>query len=45
MFFKVRVKPFSFQLSQNLKTAKGILQKKKGWLIHLENSAGDFGWG
>ena len=38
-------KPFSFQLIQPLKTSKGILKNKKGWLLRLEDSTGHYGWG
>ena len=45
MQLKLRVKPFSFHLLQTLQTSQGIIRKKQGWLINLENESGDVGWG
>ena len=45
MSLKLITKPFSFQLIQTLKTSKGLLTGKKGWLLRLEDSTGHCGWG
>ncbi len=45
MELKLRVKPFSFELQQQLKTSHGIITKKQGWLINLEDKLGGIGWG
>ncbi len=38
-------KPFSFKLLRPIQTSKGILKKKKGWLLRLQNNSGKLGWG
>ncbi len=45
MSISLKIKPFSFRLQRPLKTSKGILSKKQGWLIQLENTVGKVGWG
>tara|TARA_Y100001968_G_scaffold51762_1_gene42716 strand:- start:28709 stop:29677 length:969 start_codon:yes stop_codon:yes gene_type:complete len=45
MNLSLDVKNFSFNLNQILKTSKGILKEKKGWLIKVKTSSGDCGWG
>ena len=39
------VKPFSFQLVKELKSSKGLITRKSGWLLHLESTYGESGWG
>tara|TARA_B100000212_G_C27366327_1_gene530502 strand:+ start:456 stop:1427 length:972 start_codon:yes stop_codon:yes gene_type:complete len=38
-------KPFSFKLTRKLITSKGIIFEKKGILIQIKDSDGNFGWG
>ncbi len=45
MLLTLHIKPFSFRLNQTLETSQGVLKGKKGWLLHLENSRGEHGWG
>ncbi len=45
MQLKLNCKPFSFRLSQTLKTSQGTLKEKKGWLLRLEDKTGKCGWG
>ena len=45
MCLALNVKPFSFNLLEALQTSKGIIKEKSGWLIHIENSIGNYGWG
>ena len=45
MHLKIDIKPFSFQLNQTLKTSKGELNTKKGWLLRIKNPRGEYGWG
>ncbi|WP_320666499.1 o-succinylbenzoate synthase [Prochlorococcus sp. MIT 1307] len=45
MRLSIHIKPFSFRLIKRLKTSQGIIEEKKGWLIHLENALGKSGWG
>ncbi len=40
-----KFKPFSFKLTRKLRTSQAIVEKKQGWLIRLENSKSEFGWG
>tara|TARA_Y100001968_G_scaffold332312_1_gene390005 strand:+ start:19932 stop:20888 length:957 start_codon:yes stop_codon:yes gene_type:complete len=42
---KFQYKPFSFYLKQPLETSQNIIKCKHGWLMRLENSRGDVGWG
>ena len=41
----INTKPFSFQLRRKLITSQGIINKKIGLLIQIEDSDGNFGWG
>ena len=45
MILKLSTKPFSFNLLRNLETAQGIIKKREGWLIRLQNETGELGWG
>ncbi len=45
MSLKIQIKPFSFQLIKTLRTSKGTIRGKQGWLLRLENSLGNCGWG
>ena len=45
MELRLQIKPYGFQLSRPLITAAGVLQKRRGWLLRLEDSAGRLGWG
>ena len=45
MLLFLNSKPFSFQLIRPLKTSQGIIYKKTGFLIKLQNKAGGIGWG
>ena len=45
MVLTLHIKPFSFRLIQTLETSQGMLEGKKGWLLHLESSDGKHGWG
>ena len=45
MVLSLHSKPFTFKLSQSLNTSQGVVDKKRGWLIKLKNSSGNYGWG
>ncbi len=45
MQITIKIKPFSFNLTKNLNTFRGVIFKKKGWLLHIENEHGQCGWG
>ncbi len=45
MHLKIKWKPFSFSLTETLRTSQGLLQSKQGWLLHLETPSGNCGWG
>ena len=45
MVLWLQIKPYAFQLSRPLQTASGVLKKRRGWLLRLEDSAGRLGWG
>lgn len=45
MRLSLEIKPFSFFLVRSLKTFRGIIHEKKGWLLKIENESGDCGWG
>ncbi len=45
MRLNLEIKPFSFDLTKALQTSQGLLRKKQGWLIHLEQQNGNVGWG
>ena len=41
----LEIKPFAFSLVRPLKTFKGSIHTKRGWLLKIKNSYGDYGWG
>ena len=41
----INTKPFSFQLTKNLTTSQGLIHNKKGLLLQIKDSDGNFGWG
>ena len=41
----INTKPYSFQLARKLKTSHGILDKKIGLLLQIQDSNGNFGYG
>ncbi len=41
----LKTKPFSFELLKPLKTSKGFINKKEGWLVHVQTDSGKSGWG
>ncbi len=41
----INSKPFSFQLTRQLKTSKGIIHNKIGLLLKIKDSDGNCGWG
>ena len=45
MRLSLEVKPFSFHLVRNLKTFRGIIKEKKGWLIKIKDNSETCGWG
>ena len=45
MKINLEYKPFRFSLKKKLITSKGVIKEKRGWLIHLEDSIGNHGWG
>ncbi len=45
MLLTLDLKPFSFELIRPIRTSQGLLKKKQGWLLHLQRSNGDSGWG
>ena len=45
MHLTLRLKPFSFRLIETLKTSRGLIEGKKGWLLCLKDSNGQHGWG
>ncbi len=45
MCLTLHVKPFCFRLVKALKTSQGLIDRKEGWLLHLENQSGQLGWG
>ena len=42
---RLRWRPFRLRLSQPLRTARGPLLEKRGWLLRLETADGAVGWG
>jgi o-succinylbenzoate synthase len=38
-------RPFAFPLPQPLRTARGLLSEKRGWLLRLQAPSGAVGWG
>ena len=45
MHLSLQIKPFSFSLIRPLKTLRGSLRKKKGWLVKVQDNYGKCGWG
>tara|TARA_Y100001968_G_C19390678_1_gene735402 strand:+ start:755 stop:1726 length:972 start_codon:yes stop_codon:yes gene_type:complete len=45
MIINLNKRKFSFNLERPLKTSKGLITRKEGWLLHLQNSIGEEGWG
>ncbi len=45
MKLNLKIKPFSFNLLKELKTFHGVINKKNGWLIRIEDEIGNIGWG
>ena len=42
---QLEIRPFRFQLRQPLHTATGVLSERRGWLLRLEDTSGQCGWG
>ncbi|MFM7549462.1 MAG: o-succinylbenzoate synthase [Cyanobacteriota bacterium] len=42
---RLRWRPFALALPQPLRTARGLLRHKRGWLLRLEDPSGRLGWG
>ena len=38
-------RPFAFRLARPLRTARGVLEERRGWLLRLESADGALGWG
>ena len=45
MELRLQIKPYGFQLNRPLRTAAGVFQERRGWLLRLEDSSGRLGWG
>ncbi|WP_320675375.1 o-succinylbenzoate synthase [Prochlorococcus sp. MIT 1341] len=45
MDLRFHFKPYSFRLLRPLQTSHGILHKRSGWLIRIQDSLGRCGWG
>tara|TARA_Y100001968_G_C19380477_1_gene730048 strand:+ start:102 stop:1070 length:969 start_codon:yes stop_codon:yes gene_type:complete len=45
MRLSLAIKPFSFKLLKPLHTSQGILNQRQGWLLKVEDSYGNCGWG
>ena len=45
MELSLEIKPFSFELVKPLNTSKGIINKKEGWLLNIQDETGKNGWG
>lgn len=45
MALALQIRPFAFPLLQPLRTASGLLQERRGWLLRLEAEDGRIGWG
>ena len=41
----INTKPFSFELTKKLRTSKGIIHKKIGLLLKIQDPDGNYGWG
>ncbi|MBM5817498.1 MAG: hypothetical protein FJ083_13220 [Cyanobacteria bacterium K_Offshore_surface_m2_239] len=42
---RLQWRPFVQSLPQPLRTARGLLRDKRGWLLRLEVPGGGVGWG
>lgn len=42
---KLQWRPFRLTLPQPLRTARGVIGEKRGWLLRLEDADGTVGWG
>ena len=38
-------RPFALTLPQPLRTAQGVIERRQGWLLRLEDAQGHLGWG
>ena len=45
MVLALQVRPFAFPLHRPLRTASGVLQERRGWLLRLQAENGRIGWG
>ena len=45
MVLALQVRPFAFPLLRPLRTASGVLQERRGWLVRLQSEDGRIGWG
>ena len=45
MDLQLQFRPFRFALTRPLRTAAGVLQGRRGWLLRLEAGNGAVGWG
>ncbi len=45
MKLKLEVKPFSFHLLKPIQTSQGVITRKEGWLIKLQDQDSRIGWG
>lgn len=45
MALALQVRPFTFPLRRPLRTATGLLQQRRGWLLRLQAEDGRIGWG
>ena len=41
----LELNPFSFHLLKPIQTSQGIVRRKEGWLIKLEDQDSRVGWG
>jgi len=42
---RLQWRPFRFALPQPMRTAHGVLEERRGWLLRLRSAAGAEGWG
>ncbi|MEC8442523.1 MAG: o-succinylbenzoate synthase [Cyanobacteriota bacterium] len=45
MALALQIRPYAFPLRRPLRTASGVLQERRGWLLRLEAENGRIGWG
>ena len=45
MRLSLAIKPFSFHLLKPVYTSQGVLKKRQGWLLKVEDHLGNCGWG